>query len=71
MVIGRHGLSQSRDVLRALRRLPNIYGDCAISVDIQEKKSFLLLDRGSQSYLSWFIVSLVWGVDGAGLFYCW
>jgi len=49
-----------------------LYGDCAISTEIAQyllrlrnlrrygrKKMFpLILDRGSQSYLSWFIVSL-------------
>jgi len=58
---------------RTLRRLRNIYGDsrrdCAIilthvdslshdALRVTEKKVSLLLDRESQSYLSWFIVSL-------------
>jgi len=71
---------------RALRRLRNIYGDCRRDCAIMlthvdslsrdalratEKKVSLLLDRDSQSYLSWFIVSLVWaslglGKDGSG-----
>jgi len=57
-----------------LRRLRNIYGDCRRDCAIiwthvdplsrdalraTEKKVSLILVRGSQSYLSWFIVSLL------------
>jgi len=66
-----------RRELSALRRLRNIYGDCRRDCAIiftmwthyprciarNRKKVSLILVRGSQSYLSWFIVSLDRTVD--------
>jgi len=67
-VIGWHGTSLSHDALRALRRSRNNIdqGDCQSrdALCATEKKVCLILDRESQSYQSWFIVSLDWiGID--------
>jgi len=60
-----------------------LYGDCAIILTreivnpvmhcAQQKKVSLILDRESQSYLSWFIVSLLLSmrIEGRRLYQFW